>query len=265
MVATKRDRRIKEIIPRIPELFTYYVTATSRNTKTGNIPTVWIAGDSGDPDTDKQETAASCACSGCPLLPKHKGGEGVPEDRLPCYAWQGQVSIALGTIIKAAKRKGRKHYSLWNALKNSASSARYVRMTAIGDPSALNRRQKEEMTDTIQQYNEQYCGPKNQYRLIGYIHGWRLAPWWKDRLMASCDTLEEADKAIAKGWRPAVTVPSGTKGKSVKTPAGNTLLICPHLTEDAKEKRVPDCNDCGWCSVERTEYRQFGIAFPSHR
>ena len=252
---------VRTIIPKMGSAFRYLVTAKSRNTKTGDIPTVWIAGDTGDHKQDKAVTAASCKCSGCPLLPESKGGSGVPEGRRPCYAWQGQVQIALITILKAAAKKPR-NYSLWNALVNSATSARYVRMTAIGDPSVLNKEQKEEMVSIISSFNDEYCGASNKMRLIGYIHGWRLAPWWKKHLMASVDSLEEADVAISKGWRPAVTLPADAgKQKSVKTPAGNTIVICPHLVEG--KKRVPSCNECGWCSVENTEYK-FGIGFPTH-
>jgi len=261
---TKRRRRrgTKTIHPVLTEAYTYYVTSKSNNGKTGNIPTVWVAGKTGCHDKDKAITAGSCKQSGCPLLPISKGGDGVPTGRRACYAWSGQVSGALTAILKA---KDKTKYRLKKALHNTHRRARYLRMSAIGDPSVLTRQQRDEIVDTLEAFNKENCALSTGFRIIGYIHGWRFAPWWKGYLLASTDSLEESDKAIEKGWRTAVTLPADTKGRVVKTPKGHKVYICPHLVAGVDKRTVKDCNDCGWCSVQDERFKNMHIGFPSHQ
>ena len=253
--------KTKTIRPILDQAYTYYVTAKSRNGKTGNIPTVWIAGNTGCASTDKAVSAGSCKSSGCPLLPKSKGGP-VPTGQRGCYAWSGQVSGALSAILKA---KDKSKYKLKTALKNSHRKARYLRMSAIGDPSVLSRQQRDEIVGTLEAFNKEYCALSTGFRIIGYIHGWRLAPWWKGYLMASTDSLDEADKAIEKGWRTAVTLPADTEGRVVKTPKGNKIYVCPHLVKGVDKRTVNDCNECGWCSVQDERFKKMNIGFPLHQ
>jgi hypothetical protein len=74
--------------------------------------------------------------------------------------------------------------------------------------------------------------------------------------MASCDTFEDADKAVDEGWRVAVTItsrkaPGSNKpqlrkvpewtGQEYTTPKGRSIVLCP-----AQVGRR-DCNSCGLC------------------
>jgi len=262
----KRNRQRVIVKPRAPEGdYTIYYTPRSRNVKTGDMPQAWMG-------KDREETAESCRASGCPLLHSSKGGEGNKQaDLRDCYAWNGTPHFAFLKMLKkvdelkkAEDTIGLRKYTLEGALENRAFSSRYVRFTQIGDPSVIGEAQMQSIVATIAKHNKDFCGPNNGIKIIGFIHGWRQAPHWKPYLMASVDSLEEADEAIDAGWRPAVHLPEGEYGKSVKTPKGRSILLCPHsLQGEHKRKMTPDCNACGWCSVENTQF-QFGIALVSH-
>ena len=162
----------------------YYVTSTTTNTKTGNIPTVWIGG-------NQEETLQSCMSAKCPLVPEKMSGKPVPKGMRPCYAWQGRVRHGLKSIGKAVMRMGEDPSSpdyevprRWNiraALWKSARSARYLRLSAIGDPSALAIEDVEDIETACEEFD---------LGIIGYTAGWRDAPHLRGKVMASTYSLE---------------------------------------------------------------------------
>ena len=201
-------------------------SATSRNVKTGNVPTAWVG-------PTRQEARDSC--EGCPLLDKG------------CYAHAGTPVIGLASIARSA-RAG-KDYSLRAALRDRVNSARMVRYTAIGDGGRVARDVADGIVATVRAAGLQ---------LVGYTHHWReeqVADSWRGRLMASCDTLEDADDALNAGWRAAVVLPEDS-GDTV-TPAGRTVKVCPAIKTDGRIT----CNDCRLCDGSA---RGPVIGFPAH-
>ena len=197
--------------PTVPDSAAMW-TASTKNSKTGDIPTLWVG-------STRDESRASC--KGCPLL---ESGD--------CYAQYGTPAIGHGSMIRAAaKGKG---YTLREALKGTKRSAKMARFGAIGDPGALSKRYLDKATKAVRSIG---------LDVIGYTHHWRGRPDLAGTFMASCETLEQADEAIASGYRAAVVLPWDHSATRYTTPNGARGIVCPAMTAEAKGGSVT-CNDC---------------------
>ena len=218
----------------------YLCTATSKNSKIGNVPQIWIG-------ATREESRQSCRDVGCPLLHKKHGGQG--GDGAPvCYAQHGTPSFGHSAMARAAARG--KDYSLVTALDHASRSARMVRLGAIGDPAALA---------PIDGAFIRRMVARAGMSLVGYTHGWVLASatQWRGRIMASCDSLEDADRAIDAGWRATVVLPSDHEGRIFSTPARHTGIVCPAILKPGKVT----CNTCRLCDGSKDGPV---IGFPDH-
>ena len=220
-------------------------TSKSANTKTGNIPQAFV----GSTEADAVQT---CKSVDCPLLPKRFGGKWESLSKSGChgcYAWQGRVKAAAWGVRKAAL-KNAERYTLRQALLRSARSAMIVRYTAIGDGGLVNKEQSDTIVQTLKEFG---------VGLYGFTRAWRLntSQHWKGRLMASCMDMEEADEAIAAGWRASVVLPQNHEGNTFTTPNGSRGVVCPYI----QGKRV-NCNSCRLCVASKPGPV---IGFPSHR
>jgi hypothetical protein len=155
--------------------------------------------------------------------------------------------MALASVGRAFTRG--KDYTLQEALRTARRSARMVRYTAIGDGGRVPKAYADDIISTVRAAGLQ---------LVGYTHHWRepaVADAWRGRLMASADTLADADEAISAGWRTAVVLPEGA-GDTV-TPGGHIVKVCPAI----KSNNRVTCNDCRLCDASR---RGPVIGFPAH-
>lgn len=79
---------------------------------------------------------------------------------------------------------------------------------------------------------------------VGYTHAWAeswIDPRWKKVLMASVETDEQEERAIAAGWTPYRIMPEGTKAR-------NNAVHCPHdVMANNGNRRPVQCIDCGLC------------------
>jgi hypothetical protein len=204
-------------------------TARSNNRKTGNVPNAWIG-------LSREE--AEDSCSGCSMLDTG------------CYAHHGSVLIGSMSVTRGAF-KNPQNYTLDAALRMRHKKARMVRVTALGD---IGRSGKDLADTLVAKVTE------SGLALVGYTHHWReseVAHAWKGRLMASCDTLEDADRAMDEGWRAAAVVLSDHPRVS-KTPRGRTVLVCP---AQLKDDHSVTCNTCRLCDASA---RGPIIAFRAH-
>lgn len=202
----------------MPQPMTLLWTARSGNTKTGDVPTAWVG-------ATLEEARQSCL--GCPLLDAG------------CYAHSGSVGMGGLSARKGATRNPDR-YTLKSALANRSASARMARFTAIGDIGRIGREMATALRATVQ---------KVGLAVVGYTHHWReaeVADAWKGSLMASTESLEDADEAVGQGWRATVIV-SMDAPRTGTTPAGRKLVVCP-----AQEKPgVVTCNTCRLCDASR--------------
>jgi hypothetical protein len=204
-------------------------TSKSRCTKTGDVPHAWIG-------EDKEACVKSCQDSGCPLLSKRyegKNGQINTKTKLrPCYAHNGQVAFAFASIIRAAK-KNPDRYNIKNAFAKALRSARMVRLSAIGNAGSLSTEQGDEIMKEAKAHD---------LGVLGYIAGFSIYPYWRDKLMASTYTLKMADVAIKRGWRPSTVLPEDHQGETFETPSGNIGIQCPAIYH-----KTVNCNQCGLC------------------
>ena len=219
----------------------YLCTATSTNKKTGNVPTIWIGG-------TREESLQSCRDVGCPLLHKRHGGPASGSDPI-CYAQSGSPSFAHIAMTKA-HAKGSKNYSLRGALATASRAAKMVRLGSLGDPAALSPLDGAYIRDAVK---------REGFALIGYTHGWALdmSRRWKGHIMASCDTLAQADQAIADGWRATVVLPHDHTARTFTTPDGHKGVICPAMLQP----ELITCNTCRLCDGSKAGPV---IGFPDH-
>jgi hypothetical protein len=206
--------------------------ARSRNKKTGDVPTLYIG-------YTKQEAWESC--NGCPLR-----GNG-------CYAWSGSVNIGASSTRKARNNGADKTLSY--AIANRHPNARMIRLSAIGDIGRCSSHQATEIKETIS---------RSGLQLVGYTHHWietKVANNWKGTLMASCETIADADFAVSQGWRATCIVSKDTV-KPFKSPAGNRVVVCPAQTAALLGKTVT-CNSCRLCDASKTNLSPI-VAFIVH-
>lgn len=73
----------------------------------------------------------------------------------------------------------------------------------------------------------------------------------------SADSIEQADELKSLGIGPvAVVIPEDSPHKATKTPAGNTLVVCPAVTNEEIT-----CQSCGLCAIST---RKCIVGFPAH-
>lgn len=275
-------------IPVPSKPISFLSTSTSTNGKTGNVPQIMIG-------ATREESIQSCRDVGCPLLHRKHGGQGgcteatetTPAHTKPvCYSQSGTGAIAHASACKKAERTADTPQTnegligLANSLKYRTAAAKIVRLGTIGDPAALSRNVLFQMFAMVENAG---------LRMIGYTHGWKTmenaasVEFMKRRVMASCDTLAQADEATILGWQAAVTLPSSTAiDARPKTPGGRPVLLCPAMTSKARYKllrakkevgtitsdeekvligiRIVTCDTCRLCSGDKKDI----IGFPLH-
>ena len=90
-------------------------------------------------------------------------------------------------------------------------------------------------------------------KTTGYTHQWRTVPaYWSDVVMASADTMADADEAHAMGYRTFRVSPAMDRQQGE--------VLCP-ASEEAGKKLT--CETCGACNGTATG-RKGSIMIPLH-
>jgi len=210
-------------------------TARSTNAKNGDVPQGFIG-------RTRVESMRTCEKAGCPMRPTKYGGD---PDSPRCYSQCGTPGMAHSAMCKA-HAKG-KRYDLTTALEQRAPDAKIVRLGAVGDPVGC----PEAIAEAIPAIQDAGL------TLIGYTHAWRTMEGWQCDLMASCDSLAEADEAAAAGWRCAVVLDGAHEGRTWTTPGGAKGVVCPAMMAPGKVT----CNSCRLCDPARSGPH---VGFPDH-
>jgi hypothetical protein len=207
-------------------------TATSTNSKTGNIPQQWIGG-------SDAETRATCA--GCPLL---RAPGASPLAGPECYAFRGTVHLAAGSVRRRAGRKPRL-YTLRHALARRMLAARAVRFAAIGCVCGV----KHTLHQDLDLIRAQGLAP------LAYCHHAARHPDLAGLVTASTGTVAEARAAFAAGFlKVALVVPASTTAAQA-CELGAALGVCARICPaDVSAVRIggrtqyrTTCNDCRLC------------------
>lgn len=95
-----------------------------------------------------------------------------------------------------------------------------------------------------------------------YTHAWRRVQrrtWRNVSVLASCETTDDARKAFAKGYAPAMVVERFDSPKTFERD-GVKLIPCPAQTRDNVT-----CDSCRLCwNADALHARGMGIAFEAH-
>lgn len=189
---------------------------STENTKTGECIAQYVG-------TTREESLSTC--EGCELLGT------VDENGLwekgPCYSQWGTVAWSHSSMIRSRNND----YSFEGAIqRDKKRKAQFIRLGAIGDPSATSKKE----IAKIRKYG---------LPVIGYTHFWQSrGKHLKDICLASCGSVEEADLAVAKGWRATIIVPRDYDTPVSFSPKNNRIVLCVN----AQNKRFK-CADCLLC------------------
>ena len=205
----------------------------SKNVKTGSLVQTWIMRADKNPSQASAEKADSSVCGSCPR--RHSlGGD--------CYV---QIVHAPRSVWESWDRQDRPG-SNWadqdQILRLQSDALAYgLRLGSYGDPAAVPYTVWQDLISAL-----------NPRVVVGYTHAWQAYTkiwrvqiggvtgqaqyaWLRDNLMASADTIAEAEKARALGWRFFLAV-----GSDVAPP--ERTIQCPATTSAEKT-----CDDCGAC------------------
>tara|TARA_R110002072_G_scaffold249084_2_gene408049 strand:+ start:1842 stop:2558 length:717 start_codon:yes stop_codon:yes gene_type:complete len=174
------------------------------------------------------------SCSGCALF-----GNG-------CYAWETTQRCGLQFVLNKAATDLR-YYTQAAALSRFRARSKVARISAIGDPARVNH---VELLHDIE--NLRLRG----FSVVSYTHHWRQKEnrKLKSDLLASCNSAEEADEAIAKGWKPTAILPADHEGKTFRTPRGARGLVCPQQTTPGWT-----CSTCGLCDARNPIWNKVDV------
>ena len=170
------------------------LTRDSSNVKTGTMDQLWIIRADMSP-AEASRTGCDCSvCGGCP----HRGRmvDGVLVGR-SCYVTLFQGPRA---VFDAWARGVYRAADSLDDIRE-AGAGRRVRLGAYGDPAALP-------AAVVRALVSRAAG------WTGYTHQWksaRLAGQLRDILQASCDTLQDLQRATAAGWGTFTVLPTGAE------------------------------------------------------
>jgi hypothetical protein len=190
-----------------------FVVARSKNAKTGNVPTVWIG-------TSRSESLASC--EGCPQLKARN-----------CYSQFGSPKLGHASAIKARKLTGA--FDVVAPILARHKRARFLRVSAIGDPARANQAQLALALDVAR---------GEGLAVVGYTHFPHEVPHLRGVIMASADSFDAAQDPSLAGWRKAIVAPFGTTG-TIRHKGGSIAAVeCPAIAAERLGRRPFTCNDC---------------------
>jgi len=161
-----------------------------RNSKTGNMPQVWILRADMEPNTAVKEGCDAAVCGDCPFAQ----GQG-------CYVVTHQAPLS----VFRAWRRGSCHGWEDGAIMHQLARATVIRVGAYGDPLAVPAHVWGDLASWAP-----------DARLLGYTHSWRLphAPAYRRWFMASVEDIYDQQAAVSLGWR---TFRVGLKGDQPNT------------------------------------------------
>ena len=208
------------------------IVQKSKNAKIGNVSTTY---------------QSTVHCVDCPL--KNNG----------CYAEGGTVAYTKRRLDKAVRadrasplRSAQHEARGIDALKIKGQA---LRIHTSGDcPST-------ETTRVVASAAQRFMA-RGGGQAWTYTHAWRRVQrrtWRNVSVLASCETTEDARKAIAKGYAPAMVVERFDGPKAFELD-GIKLIPCPAQTRDNVT-----CESCRLCwNADALHARGTGIAFEAH-
>lgn len=204
------------------------IKSKSNNSKTGDMPQIWILRSDVHPTEALRTGQDSSVCGNCIHRPKKLGADALKKDSRTCYV----NTMSFNGIFKSYKNGG---YAKADLVKLASElDGRHVRLGAYGDPAAVPI----EIWDTV----------LSKCESTGYTHQWRNCNIrYAEYCMASCDTLVDVADSVKMGYR-TFFVQKGDYKDAVHIHNGIKLAHCPASKELNK---VTTCNQCMACCGTR--------------
>lgn len=185
-----------------------------------------------------------------------------------CYAQSSFVGIQNARLTKAARRG--KYTALQlarieakliaalpmeNKYRTGQKPLPVLRLHVSGDSRTVKG------TKLISKASAKYI--KAGGKVYSYTHAWKKVPrlaWGNVSILASVDSVADADKAVARGYVPAIVVEKFDGKKAFKMEGSNVSFIpCPNQTMGLT------CEQCMLCMrADNLSHGNRGIAFAVH-
>ncbi len=173
-----------------------------------------------------------------------------------CYAEQGLQGMHTRALNKSTGDAGKLDLARAEARAiRGLTGKRPLRLHVVGDASTTQAARI--LGKSADEYRERFGSP-----VWTYTHAWRKVArkaWGAVSVLASCETLADVRKALARGYAPALVVSRfGSRKASVVD--GVRLIPCPSQTTDAVT-----CETCRLCWNDRALVdRNAVIVFEAH-
>lgn len=206
------------------------VDTKSKNSKTGDMPQVWILRSDLNPLDAMRLGEDTSICGNCPHRPKLKGEDALKRNSRTCYV----LPMPINATYKKYANGGHEYLAPYKAAK--LLKGKHVRLGAYGDPAAVPL--------SVWRTLCRYC------KSTGYTHQWRTCePEYAEFLQASCDTLIDVVESTAKGYRTFFVQNVQDESDVVRQYQGIKFAHCPASKEKGK---VTTCSACMACSGTRS-------------
>jgi hypothetical protein len=206
-------------------------TLDSSNRKTGPMIQTWILPEQGPLDAHKAG-ADDSVCGDCPRRRSQGGDCYVRLDAAPHSAWKAWV------------RDGKPDANWDHHVVRLQQEARDhgLRLGAYGDPAAVPLHVWQGVISALM--------PST---VTGYTHQWRAFPEFRGLVMASCDSLDDVERARELGWRCFVALPS---------PPDDDLSY--RLVQCVSDSHGRTCEQCGLCNGATEGDRRASVWIAEH-
>ena len=205
------------------------LSVQSKNSKTGDMPQVWILRSDIHPTEALRTGEDISVCGNCPHRPKVLGDNALKKTSRTCYV----NTMSFNGIYKKYANGGYDVADL-NTLAVQLTGNK-VRLGAYGDPAAVPI----EVWDKLLKYCDS----------TGYTHQWRTCDnRYAEYCMASCDNLIDVVESTSMGYRTFFVQQIGEFDKVVNRVDTIKLAHCPASKEKGK---VTTCFKCMACSGTR--------------
>lgn len=204
-------------------------SSKSKNSKTGEMPQVWILKSDMNPVEALRLGLEYTICGNCPHRPKLKGKKALSKLSRSCYV----TVMSINSIYKKFAKGGYKVAVLPELAKQL--SGKNIRLGAYGDPAAVPIEVWDELCS--------YCNS------TGYTHQWATCDErYSQYLMASCDSPIDVLQSTLKGYRTFFVQNISDIANAYKKVNDIKLAFCPASKEMGK---VTTCSNCMACSGTR--------------
>jgi hypothetical protein len=201
----------------------------SNNSKTGEMPQVWILRSDIHPTEALRTGEDVSICGNCPHRPKVLGENALKKDSRSCYV----NTMGPNAIYKSYKSGKYTIAQLCELAEILAGS--HVRIGAYGDPAAV----------PIEIWDQLLVNCKS----TGYTHQWRTCdPRYAQYCMASCDTPVDVMLSTGMGYRTFFVQPVVSIDEAAKSIESIKFAWCPASKEKGK---ATTCSKCMACSGTR--------------